>query len=734
MKILLFIISICLLTQTAFTQTPSKEGMQEQMKKMVDGYNKQIADLEKQIAEAKKNKEDPEKIKQKEDNLNMLKKQVQTLGGLTKTVGGMSDRAISQATSEKENDNIKKIPKLDVARIKMIPERILTDKELIPYLKNVIFEVEKNISAKDKQIAEELKSGIVAKEKYNNALASVINMCWFNGYPEIATYLMGKLCLADMSNGNNLNNYSAFLVMSGAEHAAIPILQNLNEKYPGNSTILNNLGQAWFGLGEMTKAKKYLDETMHAYALHSQANLTSAKICMSQGHNTEAIESLKRSIRENYTGEKEAMLKEAGGELEYTDIPFPYPGPAKPLGIENFILTIPDYPMDGGHSAAELGSMWEDWKRKLRVASKKVSDELAQLAPKAKAYRDRTYMNSSLMKPYNNSIHNTALTRLTLLIGWADERTADLKKKLWEAEQEIDQWRQECTTQLMGTGGDGTTQGCQAKVAVARSFNAKANTIWHQRQSDYISFLKEYLGEWARLSLYSCTDRVEYEATIAQIKGYWLSELGELRCESEVGCLQTENPEVHSSELPDFDEMNCEYHDEIFIPPFTTMKFECNKMETNFIISPEFNYREGISPYLKFGWEENLNTGRIVKANVEIGGELGISAGHHEGTIFGPIRAEAKVDGGIGIEITEHGIEEVYIKGATRLDVGPYTSGHGHTLSEGNYSSVVKAETELSWNAGTEKVAPSLEGKFEAQGAKGYLGGIHISTGPIAVK
>ena len=54
MKILLFIISICLLTQTAFTQTPSKEGMQEQMKKMVDGYNKQIADLEKQIAEAKK--------------------------------------------------------------------------------------------------------------------------------------------------------------------------------------------------------------------------------------------------------------------------------------------------------------------------------------------------------------------------------------------------------------------------------------------------------------------------------------------------------------------------------------------------------------------------------------------------------------------------------------------------------------------------------------------------------
>ena len=71
------------------------------------------------------------------------------------------------------------------------------------------------------------------------------------GHWEKALFIMGKVCIDDVTDADNLNNYAAFLVMTGGEQAAIPILEYLDEKYPDNSTIKNNLGQAWFGLGDL---------------------------------------------------------------------------------------------------------------------------------------------------------------------------------------------------------------------------------------------------------------------------------------------------------------------------------------------------------------------------------------------------------------------------------------------------------------------------------------------------
>lgn len=105
---------------------------------------------------------------------------------------------------------------------------------------------------------------------------------WLAGKSDLALYVLGKFCAADATNTDNLSNYSAMLSMKGAQHLAIPILNNLNAKYPKNSTLLNNLGQAWFGLGEIGKAEKYLDSAIRIYAYHPQANLTKSLIEESQ--------------------------------------------------------------------------------------------------------------------------------------------------------------------------------------------------------------------------------------------------------------------------------------------------------------------------------------------------------------------------------------------------------------------------------------------------------------------
>src|SRR5690606_32110633 len=106
---------------------------------------------------------------------------------------------------------------------------------------------------------------------------------WMAGQPQLALLTLGRICAGDAGNTDNLSNYSALLSMQGAEHLAIPILNNLHQKFPKNSTMLNNLGQAWFGLGEIGKAENYLDSAIRIYAYHPQANLTKSLIEESKG-------------------------------------------------------------------------------------------------------------------------------------------------------------------------------------------------------------------------------------------------------------------------------------------------------------------------------------------------------------------------------------------------------------------------------------------------------------------
>jgi len=44
---------------------------------------------------------------------------------------------------------------------------------------------------------------------------------------------MGKACNDDPTNTDNINNYAAMLSMNSGEHLAIPMLNYLNKKYPG---------------------------------------------------------------------------------------------------------------------------------------------------------------------------------------------------------------------------------------------------------------------------------------------------------------------------------------------------------------------------------------------------------------------------------------------------------------------------------------------------------------------
>lgn len=297
--ILLFILIIVVVPATGNALTAEEQKQIEEIKKNNEKILKQLEEVKKQN----------EKVMQEtQQKLEELKnKSANNTATANKPV---------QTKTEKFNskDYSKYIPNKDNWKISWIPKKIMDDNELKKYLKDIHTKVERAISKQAKSNAEEIIQEIKNKYKTNTnaALTNAASGCWIINHPEEALYIMGVVCNNDPTDVDNLNNYAAFMTMSGAPEKAIPILNKLDNKYPNNSTVLNNLGQAWFDLGDTQQAEKYLDGAIRAFAYHSQANYTKSIIEAARGNQTQAIAAMKRSIKRGYSINKEDILNKLG--------------------------------------------------------------------------------------------------------------------------------------------------------------------------------------------------------------------------------------------------------------------------------------------------------------------------------------------------------------------------------------------------------------------------------------
>ena len=414
MRITILLLLTLTILNEVIGQLPSKKEMQAQMLEAVNEINRQITDLEKQIEIARK--ENPDEVKDLEDQVTILKKQVEMMRGVNKSMSGMSERIYTQAAQKEAL-----VPTKDAARINSLPKRTLNEAELFVFVKNTHAEVEKLIPAIE--ITEALKIYNETKEKYTSVdvTGNAASGCWMLGHWEKALFIMGKACMDDMTNTDNLNNYAAFLCMTGAEQAAIPILQYLNELYPDNSTILNNMGQAWFGLGDLTNSKKWLDDASTHYDNHSLANATLFKIYQSEGNTEKAIAALKRAIKESYDPEKEHELNRLGVNLTYADLPeLNYPMKQDPLHLVELINTFPEnYPSRiGDDEKVNVIDRYLNGVKKLReeinnenaILKKKVEQESKRLAVDS-AYRHE------YLEAHNIPAYKLAARSLQLIIA-----------------------------------------------------------------------------------------------------------------------------------------------------------------------------------------------------------------------------------------------------------------------------------------------------------------------------
>lgn len=704
MRIFFLFLLIVIIAKNTDAQTPSKSQIQSQMKEAIDELNKQIAGTEKQLADAKKRQADETETKELEEQLAMLKKQVRMMGGVSKSLGKMPDTTIKKAIEKDSVEQLKivSVPKLDKKRIAMMPKETLSDTQLTAFVRNVQLEVERVIPKQEKEEASKIYTAAKAARRSSNAISNIATNLWASGQPEQAIYVLGKECVANPNNGNNLNNYAAFLTMAGGEHAAIPILQNLDNKYHSNSTIMNNLGQAWYALGDINKAKQYLDKAIGAFEYHSEANQTKCWILKSEGKNEEAIEALKRSLQEVYTTEKDHLLDKLGGKLKFRDFRFPYPGkpgtPGKPgaveqLGIDKFINAIPEYPFEGGAVAEKSEQEWYDFRQKLSAAKEIVDKKSETLKPLVDAHNKAIVANPKLLEPYNNHIHITAGRKVMVIAEWLVDRIVSLDKERKAIDDSINMWRADFDNAMK------TLTECGARKDAATTFVSNSNRRNQQWNTKYLNVFKAYYNELARLALYSTTDPSEYLLIIESCKAGMLTALMGLACVYEVGCLpSTATQRRQTGALPDFDSLTCQYKDKIYIPPFTTITTECNIMTTEIELGTETLF-EGFELKLKGGMVENLNSGKITKGTLEVGVEGGI-----EGNV-GPVKGELKGGVATGIEITRDGIKEVYVKTTVSAEwTGHVEEADPRFLDEPTMdskgTSIGEGEVKISWNAG----------------------------------
>ena len=611
------------------------------------------------------------------------------------------------------------IPIRDEARIQKALQTKVTDGNLAGYIQSV------NSAVNDKVGPNASKDGkeIYQFSKANGGGSQAANGLWIFGANLPAVLILGNALLENPKDADNLNNYAAFLIMTGAEEAALPILYYLETKYPRNSTVLNNIGQGWFGLGDLDKATEYLDKALALYPGHSQANFTKSFIQESKGDKSGALSSMKKSIKTGYSSSKESRMAGFNYQLKSNDIDWNPPFPQDPLGFGQ--MNWPKYPQSVEESPA-LEKEWEVYKETTRAKSAVIEQKYEKAEKDFEAImEDPIKMMGAIMKT-NLKMQKSSMpfaSKAKLKLEYYNENDdklelekyqnqmknlEDLEENIRAVEDASGKKREEIEATLGRKIGEGSTEAdmtaycaavnknndnyLQAINQVLEAGNAKSIKYWREAMSRRLNYYQYAMPE----------ESFEMEKLRAQMM--WLSLIGEQEVRFQNKCTfggAKEQEKPKAKKLADFYDMNCKQKSVMNLG-IGSVTIECNKMTT-----------ELEAGFLKYSQRENMDNGTIIRGTVEIGKDFGIG----KGLAAGPVKAELKAGAGAFIEFDSEGITDAGVKGGVSVEVGSNIVSEATQNETGigdQGTAVFGAEARWGWNSGG-----SLAGK-------GLLSGLSI--------
>lgn len=659
----LLIISLLILTVTCFAQPGKKPPQKDKpptQKEMEDMMKEMQKEMDEMSPEDKK----------------MLDSMGVKLTSM-KDIPKLSDKQMADAWEEES----RVVPKRDAVRIAAIPKAVANSK-MAAYIIAIQNKLPSVLKPAVITRGSELYAQIKSTTKNSREAGNMAMGLWMAGQPELAFYILGKICSTDAGNTDNLSNYAAMLSMQGAQHLAIPILNNLNARYPKNSTLLNNLGQAWFGLGEIGKAEKYLDSAIRICAYHPQANLTKSLIEESKGNNQGAIEAVKRSILKTYSIEKENRLKKLGYQLKPEDLSWDKPLPQDPLGLEKFIW--PDYPMTVQESEV-LEVEWNKFKKRcgeelneLR-AKEKILEKEAEEANNRRTKQILQAGQKGIMVNPLPPLAYKAMVKLDYLVNDKDGHMAFAYQKKLQAitnaniegakfedilSGELKALEEKYEDQFGEGKPNPVDAACADDTKVKDRFLSSSNALLRDAFNDFLRFMRSKINN--EMYYYQYTAWPEnFELIKVQAKINWL-----LLIQGQTVRFKNKSPwcrdkggqKAKPFQLANFDDFACQYK--------SSLNLGCLKMETN---CGETTTTYGCGTISLEVRESGQNyTGSTLKLAPEVG--IGVSDG--------PLTADASISGDFTIVFDEKndvkewkGKVTAQIEGSVGVHAGPVKAG-----------------------------------------------------------
>ncbi len=563
------------------------------------------------------------------------------------SIPNFTDQQIEEVASASEFS----IPKKDLTRIALVNRKIFSSSELTAYVKTTVVKVETRMDAKKLAAGKQAYTDIKAKYKDPSAVATAASGYWMLGVLQPAIYLMGRACQDDPTNPDHLNNYAAFLTMSQAEELALPILIKLNKDFPKNSTVLNNLGHAWLGLGDVALAEKYLDSAIIIFPNHSQANYTKGLVKNALGNKAAATTAIKRSIKRSYSDSKKSMLNDLGYTLTNSDVGWNLRMPQEAFLLSKF--EWPDYTKTAQQSEV-LQAEWDAYQKKMNNQAKEFLMQHEKIFKEDAAQQNM----QALLKNKNMGqywLAPKAFNMLEYTLSAKSGAMGKLKQKEIELENaaklvaELEEKKESALAAvhqefkpLMGEGKSNPFEAYCAKVtAVQNGFLNSANPILEKAYKGYIEAYQKMVNEKMYYQQFMFSEK-DMEGLKLYEKARWATVLAShpVRFETlNLGLCKTQ-PEKHtvvSKALAEFNDLHC---NNIISFDIVIAKWRkaCDKS----------TYDIGVGP-IKFNMDYNDWKEEVIRGSVEIGISKSI------GTSSGPLKAELEANLGGFIEFDTMG-------------------------------------------------------------------------------
>lgn len=596
------------------------------------------------------------------------------------------------AAAEKESKQ--GVPARDARKIAAINRQALTDASLKNHLLLTQTQLEQAMRPEMRNWVKGKASAIIAEYGDGNVLAQIALNCHIAGLQEMGAYLMCKASIAHPGDPGFLNNYAAMLNAVSAQHLALPILNTLNAKYPRDYVLINNIGQAWYGLGDMQMAEKYIDSAIILYPRNPQALHSKSKIETKKRNKEAAKKALEKSLEEAYSSEKEYELRQLGGKMDHKDATrWTMAMPKDVFGLSNF--ATPEFPMSIRQSEV-MKMQWESFRDacKAMMANLRSKRAIAEReAEQAMEKRQKEILSNktSFALPW---LSPKAQFKLRMLQERDRKNTMyaffDAKEKYLNIQEELGPLQKAFDQKVSSINdaypfGEGQTNNFPAHCAEMNKaidhFLSEANSLVSNRYKAYITQLKVYINERAEYALYA-NFKEDYEVQKLLLQEEWLTAIQSAPVQFHGPantCPRPEPPKEDTTrKLSNFYDRNCDYVSEFIVPFIGKWTQRCDimivELKTSIPVGPA---SIGLGGNYVINSDTHHENGSI---------ELGVSVGVGPKLTTGITGTGMKVEGKSIIHLTDRGITDIELGGS----VGVKSGLGGQADKEKNLSPVLR--------------------------------------------